>query len=171
MGASHFLARCVEIVGWRPLSPRSGERDRARGNGAWKGPEWTGESLSGDRNLVATLRPNVSCFPGGADILSAMPKISLSVSHKLGQETARNRITGLIADSRDRFAGQVSQVSEIWNGYVDAISFQALGFSVTGKIDVQADQVLIELNLPLAAYPLKGRIEKEILTHARELLV
>ena len=99
-----------------------------------------------------------------------MPKISLSVSHQLGQETAKNRIAGLIADSRDRFAGQVSQVSETWNGYVDAISFQALGFSVTGKIDVQAAQVLIELNLPLAAYPLKVRIEKELLTHARELL-
>ena len=99
-----------------------------------------------------------------------MPKISLTVPHQLGQEAAKNRIAGLIADSRARFAGQISQVSETWNGYVDAISFKALGFSVTGKIDVQPDQVLIELNVPLAAYPLKGRIEKEILAHARELL-
>jgi hypothetical protein len=99
-----------------------------------------------------------------------MPKISLSVPHQLGQETAKNRIAGLLADSRERFAGQISQVSENWNGYVDAISFQALGFSVTGKLDVQPNEVLIELNLPLAAYPLKGRVEKEILAHARELL-
>jgi hypothetical protein len=99
-----------------------------------------------------------------------MPKISLSVPHQLSQETAKNRISGLIADSRERFAGQISQASESWNGYVDDISFQALGFSVTGKIDVQPNEVLIELNLPLAAYPLKGRIEKEILAHARELL-
>jgi hypothetical protein len=45
-----------------------------------------------------------------------------------------------------------------------------MGFNVTGKLDVQAAQVMIELNLPMAAYPLKGRIENEILTHARELL-
>ncbi len=99
-----------------------------------------------------------------------MPKISLSVAHQLGQETAKNRISGLLADSRERFAGQISHVSESWNGYVDEISFKGLGFSVTGKIDVQPAQVLIELNLPLAAYPLKGRVEKEILAHARELL-
>jgi len=99
-----------------------------------------------------------------------MPKISLSVPHQLGQEAAKNRIAGLMADSRGRFAGQVSQVAESWNGYVDAFSFRAMGFSVNGKLDVQAAHVLIELNLPLAAYPLKGRIENEILTHARELL-
>jgi hypothetical protein len=99
-----------------------------------------------------------------------MPKISLSVSHQLGQEAAKKRIAGLIADSRARFADQVSQVAESWDGYVDAISFKAMGFNVTGKLDVQAAQVMIELNLPMAAYPLKGRIENEILTHARELL-
>jgi hypothetical protein len=99
-----------------------------------------------------------------------MPKISLSVAHQLGQEAAKNRIAGLMADSRARFAGQVSEMAESWNGYVDAFSFKAMGFSVTGKLDVQPAEVMIELNLPLAAYPLKGRIENEILTHARQLL-
>jgi hypothetical protein len=35
---------------------------------------------------------------------------------------------------------------------------------------VQPSQVHVEMNLPLAAYPLKSRIESEILAHARELL-
>jgi hypothetical protein len=99
-----------------------------------------------------------------------MPKIRLSVAHQLGQEAAKNRIAALIADSRARCAGQVSQVAECWNGYVDAISFHAMGFSVTGQLDVQPAQVMIELNVPWAAYPLKGRIENEILTHGRQLL-
>jgi hypothetical protein len=113
---------------------------------------------------------NASCLSSKADIFSPMPKISLSVAHQLGQEEAKNRLAGLIADSRSRFAGQVSQVAESWNGFVNAISFQAMGFSVTGKLDVQPAQVMIELNLPWAAYPFKGRIENEILTHARQLL-
>jgi hypothetical protein len=112
----------------------------------------------------------LACFPSKPDIFSAMPKINLSVAHQLGQEMAKNRITGLIADSRSRFAGQVSQVTESWSGYVDAFSFDAMGFSGSGKLEVQPAQVLIEMDVPWAAYPFKGRIESEILTHARELL-
>jgi len=99
-----------------------------------------------------------------------MPKINLSVPHRLGQDEAKNRIASLIVDSRSRFAGKVSNVAESWNGYADAFSFEAMGFSVSGKLDVQPAQVLIELNLPFAAYPFKGRIENEILAHARQLL-
>jgi hypothetical protein len=99
-----------------------------------------------------------------------MPKINLTVPHHLSQDEAKKRIASLIADSRTHFAGQLSNVAESWNGYADAFSFDALGFSVRGSLDVQPTQVLIELNLPFAAYPLKGRIETEILTRARELL-
>jgi hypothetical protein len=99
-----------------------------------------------------------------------MPKIDLSVPHKLAQEEAKSRISNLIADTRTRFAGQVSNLAESWNGHVDTFSFDAMGFSVSGKLDVQPAQLRIELNLPWAAYPFKGRIETEILTHARELL-
>ena len=99
-----------------------------------------------------------------------MPKIELSVAHHLGQEEAKKRITSLIADSRNRFAGRVSNLSESWNGYLETFSFDAMGFSVSGKLEVQTAQVWIEMNLPWAAYPFKTRIEQEILTHARELL-
>jgi hypothetical protein len=99
-----------------------------------------------------------------------MPKINLSVSHQLDRDEARNRIASLIADSRSHFGGQISNVAESWNGYADVFSFEAMGFSVRGNLDVQPAQVIIELNLPFAAYPFKGRIENEILTHARQLL-
>jgi Putative polyhydroxyalkanoic acid system protein (PHA_gran_rgn) len=99
-----------------------------------------------------------------------MPKINLSVPHHLTQEEAKHRITSLIADSRTKFAGKVSNAVESWNGFVDAFSFEAMGFSVKGRLEVQPSEVLVELNLPLAAYPFKGRIENEILTHARQLL-
>jgi predicted NBD/HSP70 family sugar kinase len=99
-----------------------------------------------------------------------MPKINLSVSHNLSQEEAKRRISTLLADSRTRFAGKVSDVTESWSGYVDSFSFEAMGFSVTGKLDVQPAEVHVEMNIPWAAYPLKGRVEDEIRKHARELL-
>jgi hypothetical protein len=102
--------------------------------------------------------------------MGPVPKINLSVPHNLGQDEARRRITSMIADSRTRFAGRVSDVAECWSGYAGAFSFKAMGFSVTGKLDVQPAQVLVEINLPLAAYPLKGSIESEIQAHARHLL-
>jgi hypothetical protein len=45
-----------------------------------------------------------------------------------------------------------------------------MGFSVSGKLDVQPARVLVELNLPWAAWPFKGRVENEILARARLLL-
>jgi hypothetical protein len=99
-----------------------------------------------------------------------MPKINLSIPHNLSQEEAKNRITGLIADCRNKFAGRVSNVAESWTDSANAFSFQAMGFSVSGKMEVRPDRVLVEMNLPLAAYPFKARIENEILTHARQLL-
>jgi hypothetical protein len=99
-----------------------------------------------------------------------MPKIDLSVEHKLTQEEAKKRIANLLADCRNRFAGQISDVAESWHGLVNSFSFKAMGFAVSGQLDVQPAQVRIELNLPWAAIPIKGRIESEILTHARQLL-
>jgi len=99
-----------------------------------------------------------------------MPKINLSIPHNLGQEEAKRRITSLIADCRAQFAGRVSNVAESWTDYTEVFSFHAKGFSVRGRLDVQPGQVLLEMHLPLAAWPFKSRIENEILTHARQLL-
>jgi hypothetical protein len=45
-----------------------------------------------------------------------------------------------------------------------------MGFSVGGKLEAQAEQVLIDMDIPFAALPFKGRIESELLAHARQLL-
>jgi hypothetical protein len=99
-----------------------------------------------------------------------MPKLRLSVPHALGQEEAQKRVASLLADSRTKFNGQVSDVTEVWTGCVDNFSFRALGFSVAGKLEVQAAQLLIDIDFPFAALPFRGRVESEILTRARQLL-
>jgi hypothetical protein len=99
-----------------------------------------------------------------------MPKLHLSVPHVLGQEEAQKRVVNLLAESRTKFGGQVSNISEAWAGNVDTFSFRALGFSVAGRLEVQASQLLIDIDFPFAALPFKGRLESEILNHARQLL-
>lgn len=99
-----------------------------------------------------------------------MPKINLSVPHNLGQDEAKKRISGLMAQTRSQFAGSVTDVTETWNNYTNSFSFRVMGFSISGKLDVQPTQVQIEISLPLAALPFKSRVEKDILTHSRSLL-
>jgi hypothetical protein len=99
-----------------------------------------------------------------------MPKINLSVPHRLGQEEAKKRVTNLIAETRAQFGAHVTDVTEAWTGCVDSFSFRAMGFLVAGKLEVQAAQVLIDIDLPFAALPFKGRVESEIRAHAEHLL-
>jgi hypothetical protein len=99
-----------------------------------------------------------------------MLKINLSVPHTLGQDEAKKRISKLIADTRDQLGSSVTNLHESWSGYIDTFSFRAMGFSVDGQLEVQPSDVLIQVNLPLAALLFKSRIESEILRHARELL-
>src|SRR5579863_4521919 len=99
-----------------------------------------------------------------------MPKLHLSVPHVLGQEEAQKRVVNLLAESRAKFGGQVSNLTEAWSGNVDTFGFRALGFSVAGRLEVQATQLLIDIEFPFAALPFKGRVESEILAHARQLL-
>jgi hypothetical protein len=99
-----------------------------------------------------------------------MPKIRLSVPHTLGQEEAKKRVANLLAESRVKFGSHVSDVTEAWTGNVDNFSFRAMGFSVSGKLEVQEAQLLVDMDIPFAALPFKGRVESELLAHARQLL-
>lgn len=99
-----------------------------------------------------------------------MPKIKLSLPHQLSPDEARTRISKLLADTRSKFGDQLSDVQETWNGNTDTFSFRALGFSVDGRLEVQPGEVSVDMNLPWAALPFKGRIESEIRRHGEQLL-
>ncbi len=99
-----------------------------------------------------------------------MPNIQLSVPHKLGQDEAKQRITKLIAESREKFGDKVKDVQESWMGNVDTFSFKAMGFAINGQLDVQPSTLIIDINFPWAVLPFKGRLQNEILKHAQELL-
>ncbi len=100
----------------------------------------------------------------------AMPKINLVIPHTLGVEEAKRRISRLVAETRDEFGHMISDLEESWNGNVETFRFRAMAFAVHGTIEAQPAAVLIELHYPFAAIPFKGRVESELLKHARALL-
>jgi len=99
-----------------------------------------------------------------------MPDIKLSVPHKLSPEEARQRITKLISETKSQFGNSVSDVKESWVDNRGTFSFRAMGFSVSGNLQVEPSTVEVEINLPFAALPFKSRAEKEISNRAKELL-
>lgn len=99
-----------------------------------------------------------------------MPSLKLSVPHKLGAEEAKKRIARLVTDLKKHAAGMISDVQESWNGEHATFSFKAMGFTISGTLDVAADKVDIEIVFPFAALPFKGKVENEITTRARALL-
>lgn len=99
-----------------------------------------------------------------------MPTIKLSVPHKLGATEAKKRISHLVSDAKSQFSGNVTDVREEWTGNTNQFSFRAMGFTVSGRLDVKETTVDGEISLPFAALPFKGRLEEELNTRARALL-
>jgi hypothetical protein len=104
------------------------------------------------------------------DYAFVMPNLKVAVPHQLTQEEAKNRVSKLIADSRAKFGDKVSGLEESWAENIDTFRFNAMGFAVDGQLDVQPSQVVVDINLPWAAFAFKSRLESEIIKHARELL-
>jgi hypothetical protein len=102
-------------------------------------------------------------------MMGLMPRISLSIPHCLGEEEAKTRVTGFIAQARQQIGG-VSDMKENWVGNVGTYKFRAVGFAVEGRLEILPEILAVEIDFPLAALPWKGKAENEIRTQACALL-
>jgi hypothetical protein len=99
-----------------------------------------------------------------------MPNIHLELPHGLGVEEARRRVDHLIADTRREFGHMITELEESWSGHTDTFRFRVMGFAVNGTIEAQDAAVVIDMHIPLAALPLKSKVESKLRQHASELL-
>jgi len=95
-----------------------------------------------------------------------MPKpVTISISHELGVDEAKRRISGGFGRLIQHMpGGAMMQLSESWNGDRMSFTAKALGQTVSGHVDVAATHVTLEVLLPefLAAIAdgLRGRLQK-----------
>ena len=99
-----------------------------------------------------------------------MPKINLTVSHRLSQEEALKRVQGLLEDLRSQYSDQISDLREQWSNNICRFSFSAMGSSVSGTLTVTPSSVELSGDLPWAASLFKGKIESAIKKQAETLL-
>jgi hypothetical protein len=99
-----------------------------------------------------------------------MPNIEMSIPHSIGQEEALNRIKKLIGNVQDKFAGQVKDVQEDWNGNEGSFSFSVMSMPISGKLTVNNNDVALDGKLPLAASMFQGKIKEIIMDEAKKVL-
>lgn len=99
-----------------------------------------------------------------------MPKLNITVEHKLPQEEALKRVKGLLGEVKDQFSDKISDLQENWDNNDGEFSFSAMGFSVSGNLIVKQSEVQLSGNLPFAAGFFKGKIEETIRDKATQLL-
>lgn len=99
-----------------------------------------------------------------------MPKMTINVPHQLPAAEATERIKGLLAQVKEKYSGQVSDLQENWGENGGTFSFKAMGFKIAGDLKVTDSEMVLNGDYPLAARPFKGKIEGIVREKATELL-
>lgn len=99
-----------------------------------------------------------------------MSKLEMSIPHQLSQQEAVTRIQQLLKKLADEQKDVVSNVKEEWNGNNGQFAFNAKGFDLSGKIQVNPSSVDINADLPFMVSLFSGKIKSIITEKATELL-
>ena len=91
-----------------------------------------------------------------------MPKFGVRVPHKLMKDEARSRLERFIEMLEAKFANQVSDLQQNWDGDTLKFHFKTYGIPLDGGITVADSELNMSGDLPFAAMMFKGKIESEI---------
>ncbi|MEJ0096342.1 MAG: polyhydroxyalkanoic acid system family protein [Methylocella sp.] len=100
-----------------------------------------------------------------------MPKsIVVVVPHNLGVEAAKKRIAERIDVLRSSYVDKLGYSEINWTGDRADLRVVVFGQTVTGQIDVMADSLRIEAQLPWILEALGGKIQGVLTSNAKESL-
>ena len=71
---------------------------------------------------------------------------------------------------QSQFGGQVKNMKESWQDYTGTFSFEVMGMSLSGVLNIEPTEVRMEGQFPMAAVPFKGKIESAMRERITELL-
>jgi putative polyhydroxyalkanoate system protein len=91
-----------------------------------------------------------------------MPKFGVRVPHTLTKDEARSRLERFIEMLQAKFANQVSDLQQSWDGDTLKFHFKTYGIPLDGGITVEDKQLNLAGDIPFAAMMFKGKIESEI---------
>ena len=89
-----------------------------------------------------------------------MPKVTVNVPHDRDPKEMIEKAGPVLEKTVKDFEGHDLNVE--WSGQEADFTFKSLGFTIRGKMVVEAEQVLVELDLPFAAMMYKEKAKKGI---------
>ena len=99
-----------------------------------------------------------------------MPKMQVTVPHELGRDEALDRVKNLLSDMKAQYGDKITDLQENWTGNGGTFSFKAMGFKLSGSLDVTDDAMKLNGDFPWAAKPFQGTVEATIRERAERLL-
>ncbi|HEX4415093.1 MAG TPA: polyhydroxyalkanoic acid system family protein [Lacipirellulaceae bacterium] len=91
-----------------------------------------------------------------------MPKIGVRVPHTLTKDEARARLERFAEMLEAKFANQLSDLQQSWDGDTLKFHFKTYGIPLDGGITVGDNELNVAGDIPFAAMMFKGKIESEI---------
>jgi putative polyhydroxyalkanoate system protein len=91
-----------------------------------------------------------------------MPKFGVQVPHTLTKEEARARLERFAEMLEAKFANQVSDLQQSWDGDTLKFHFKSYGIPLDGGITVADKELKVAGDLPFTAMMFKGKIESSI---------
>lgn len=99
-----------------------------------------------------------------------MPKMKVNVAHQLGRDEALKRVQNLLTDMKQQYGDKVTDLEENWTDAGGTFSMKAMGFKLSGTLDVSDSEMRLDGDLPWAAKPFQGTVESTIRECAERLL-
>lgn len=99
-----------------------------------------------------------------------MPKMNVTVPHQLGRDEALGRLKNLLTDMKQQYGDRVTDLNENWTDAGGTFSFKAMGFKLSGTLNVTDTEMQLNGELPWAAKPFQGTVETTIRERAERLL-
>jgi putative polyhydroxyalkanoate system protein len=96
--------------------------------------------------------------------------ITVSIPSRVGQAETKRRLQDGVQRLRSQYASQIASVEETWTADRMDFKVNALGQSLTGRLDVLADSVKVEIDLPWLLAAFAEKIKSEIEQRGRKLL-
>jgi hypothetical protein len=89
-----------------------------------------------------------------------MPKVSVAVPHQFDPDQVMERARPYIEKLVEDFEGEDVQLQV--TGRRGEFSFKSMMFRINGTVEVDAQQVVVSVDLPFAAMIFKDKVEKAI---------
>jgi predicted NBD/HSP70 family sugar kinase len=99
-----------------------------------------------------------------------MPKLSLSIPHKLTQDEAAQRLKTKFASAKTEYQERVSDFREDWRDHSLSFGFRILGMAISGTVAVEPTNIRLAADLPWGAAFFRSAIEDRVRQEVDTLL-